>query len=116
MGVPVAKQQGYNDLNIVGARGLAGKMPPTPSQPFTVNATPITTIVNVGGNDEVVVEEIKVEAAFHCLLVGLRTQVLDSLPFLLFTILELEVKMVNLPLCHLWYILTSVPMRKREEV
>ncbi len=25
-------------------------MPPTPSQPFTVNATPVPTIVNVGGN------------------------------------------------------------------
>ncbi len=50
VGVPVAKQQGNNDLNIVGTRGLAGQMPPTPSQPFTVNATPVPTIVNVGGN------------------------------------------------------------------
>jgi hypothetical protein len=50
MGVPVAKQQGNNNLNIVGTRGLAGRMPPTPSQPFTVNATPVPTIVNVGGN------------------------------------------------------------------
>ena len=25
-------------------------MPPTPSQPFTMNATPVPTIVNVGGN------------------------------------------------------------------
>ncbi len=25
-------------------------MPPTPSQPFTLNATPVPTIVNVGGN------------------------------------------------------------------
>ncbi len=50
MGVPVAEQQGNNDLNIVGTRGLAGQMPPTPTQPFTVNATPVPTIVNVGGN------------------------------------------------------------------
>ena len=50
MGVPVTKQQGNNDLNIVGTRGLAGQMPPTPSQPFTANATPVPTTVNVGGN------------------------------------------------------------------
>ncbi len=50
MGVPVAKQQGNNNLNIVGTRGLAGQMPSTLSQPFTVNATPVPTIVNVGGN------------------------------------------------------------------
>ncbi len=50
VGVPVAKQQGNNNLNIVGTRGLAGQTPPTPSQPFTVNATPVPTIVNVGGN------------------------------------------------------------------
>ncbi len=50
VGVPVAEQQGNNDLNIVGTHGLAGQMPPTPSQPFTVNATPVPTIVNVGGN------------------------------------------------------------------
>jgi hypothetical protein len=50
VGVPVAKQQGSNNLNIVGTRGLAGQMPPTPSQPLTVNATPVPTIVNVGGN------------------------------------------------------------------
>ncbi len=50
VGVPVAKQQGNIDLNIVGTRGLAGQMPPTPSQPFTVDATPVPTIVNVGGN------------------------------------------------------------------
>jgi hypothetical protein len=51
VGVPVTKQQGNNDLlNIVGTHGLAGQMPPTPSQPFTVNATPVPTIVNVGGN------------------------------------------------------------------
>ncbi len=48
--VPVAEQQGNNDLNIVGTHGLAGQMTPTPSQPFTVNATPVLTIVNVGGN------------------------------------------------------------------
>ena len=48
VGVPVAKQQGNNDLNIVGTFRLAGQMPPTPSQPFTVNATPVPTIVNVG--------------------------------------------------------------------
>ncbi len=48
-GVPVAKQQGNNDLNI-GTCGLAGQMPPTPTQPFTVNATLVPTIVNVGGN------------------------------------------------------------------
>jgi hypothetical protein len=50
VGVPVAKQQENNDLNIVGTCGLAGQMPPTPSQPFIVNATPVPTIVNVGGN------------------------------------------------------------------
>jgi hypothetical protein len=50
VGVPVAKQQGNNNLNNIGTRGLAGQMPPTPSQPFTVNATPVPTIVNVGGN------------------------------------------------------------------
>ena len=50
VGVPVAEQQGNNNLNIVGTHGLAGQMPPTPSQPFTVNATPVPTIVNVGGN------------------------------------------------------------------
>ncbi len=50
VGVPVAKQQGNNDLNIVGTQGPAGQMPPTPSQPLTVNATPVPTIVNVGGN------------------------------------------------------------------
>ncbi len=50
VGVPVAKQQGNNDLNIVGTRGPAGQMPPTPSQPFTVNATPVPTVVNVDGN------------------------------------------------------------------
>jgi hypothetical protein len=50
VGVPVTKQQGNNDLNIIGTRGLAGQMPPTPSQPFTVNATSVPTIVNVGGN------------------------------------------------------------------
>ncbi len=50
VGVLVAEQQGNNDLNIVGTRGLAGQMPPAPSQPFTVNATPVPTIVNVGGN------------------------------------------------------------------
>ncbi len=50
VGVPVAKQQGNNNLNIVGTSGLAGQMPPTPSQPFTMNATPVPTIVNVGGN------------------------------------------------------------------
>jgi hypothetical protein len=50
VGVPVTKQQENNDLNIVGTRGLAGQTPPTPSQPFTVNATPVPTIVNVGGN------------------------------------------------------------------
>jgi hypothetical protein len=50
VGVPVTKQQGNNDLNIVGTRGLAGQMPPTPSQPFTANATPVPTTVNVGGN------------------------------------------------------------------
>ncbi len=50
MGVPVAEQQGNNNLNIIGTCGLAGQMPPTPSQPFTVNATPVPTIVNVGGN------------------------------------------------------------------
>jgi hypothetical protein len=33
VGVPVAKQQGNNDLNIMGTRGLAGQMPQTPSQP-----------------------------------------------------------------------------------
>jgi hypothetical protein len=49
MGIPVAKQQGNNDLNIVGTCGLAGQMPPTPTQPFTVNATPVPTIVNVCG-------------------------------------------------------------------
>ncbi len=48
-GVPVAEQQGNNNLNIVGIRGLAGQMPQTPSQPFTANATPVPTIVNVGG-------------------------------------------------------------------
>ncbi len=46
VGVPVAKQQGNNNLNIVGAHGLAGQMPPTPSLPFTANATPVPTIVN----------------------------------------------------------------------
>ncbi len=50
VGVPVAEQQGNNNLNIVGTRGLASQMPPTPSQPFTVNATPVPTIANVGGN------------------------------------------------------------------
>ncbi len=50
VGIPVTKQEGNNDLNIVGTHGLAGQMPPTPSQPFTVNATPDPTIVNVGGN------------------------------------------------------------------
>ncbi len=50
VGAPVAEQQGNNNLNIVGTRGLAGQMPPTPSQPFTVNATPVPTIVNVVGN------------------------------------------------------------------
>ncbi len=50
VGVPVTEQQGNYDLNIVGTCGLAGQMPPTPSQPFTVNATPVPTIVNVGGN------------------------------------------------------------------
>ncbi len=50
VGVPVTKQQGNNDQNIVGICGLAGQMPPTPSQPFTVNATLVPTIVNVGGN------------------------------------------------------------------
>ncbi len=48
VGAPVAKQQGNNDLNIVDTHGLAGQMPPTPSQPFTVNATPVPTIVNGG--------------------------------------------------------------------
>ena len=48
--VPVTEQQGNNNLNIAGTRGLACQMPPTPSQPFTVNATPVPTIVNVGGN------------------------------------------------------------------
>ncbi len=50
MGVPVAEQQGNNNLNIIGTQGPAGQMPPTPSQPFTMNATPVPTIVNVGGN------------------------------------------------------------------
>ncbi len=50
VGVPVAEQQGNNDLNIVGTHGLAGQMPPTTSQPFTVNTTPVPTIVIVGGN------------------------------------------------------------------
>jgi hypothetical protein len=50
VGVPVAEQHGNNNLNIIGTHGLAGQMPPTPSQPFTVNATPVPTIVNVGGN------------------------------------------------------------------
>jgi hypothetical protein len=50
VGVPVTEQQGNNDQNIVGTRGLAGQIPPSPSQPFTVNATPVPTIVNVGGN------------------------------------------------------------------
>ncbi len=50
MGVPVAEQQGNNNSNIVGTHGLAGQMPPTPSQPFTANATPVPTIVNVGSN------------------------------------------------------------------
>ncbi len=50
VGVPVAKQQGNNNLNIIGTRGLVGQMPPTPSQPFTANATPVPTIVNGGGN------------------------------------------------------------------
>ncbi len=50
VGVPVAEQQGNNNLNIIGTQGPAGQMPPTPSQPFTVNATPVPTIVNVGGN------------------------------------------------------------------
>ncbi len=59
----------------------------------------------------VVVEEMEVEVAFHCLLLSLQTRVLDSLPFHLFTILELEVQMVNPLLHHLRYILTSVPMR-----
>jgi hypothetical protein len=35
---------------MVGTHGLAGQMPPSPSQPFTVNDTPVPTIVNVGGN------------------------------------------------------------------
>ncbi len=50
VGVPVAKQQENNNLNIVGTCGLAGQMPPTPSQPFIVNATSVSTIVNDGGN------------------------------------------------------------------
>jgi hypothetical protein len=50
VGVSVTKHQGNNNLNIVGTRGLAGQMPPTPSQPFTVNATPVPTIVIGGGN------------------------------------------------------------------
>ncbi len=50
VGVPVAKQQGNNNLNIVCTHGLAGQMPPAPSQPFTVNATPVSTIVNISGN------------------------------------------------------------------
>ncbi len=50
VGVPIAKQQGNNKLSIVGTCGLAGQMPPTPSQPFTMNATPAPTVVNVGGN------------------------------------------------------------------
>ncbi len=50
VGVPVAKQQENNNLNIVGTHGLAGQMPPTPSQPYTANATSVPTIVNVGGN------------------------------------------------------------------
>jgi hypothetical protein len=49
VGVPVAEQQGNNDLNIIDTHWLAGQMPPTPSQPFTVNATPVPTIVYVGG-------------------------------------------------------------------
>ncbi len=62
----------------------------------------------------VVVEEMEVEAAFHHLLLGLQTQVLDSLPFHLFTILELEVQLVNPLLHHLRYILTSVSMRSTQ--
>jgi hypothetical protein len=50
VGVPVTKQQGNNNLNIVSTHGLASQMPSTPSQPFTVNVTPVPTIVNVGGN------------------------------------------------------------------
>ncbi len=50
VGVPVAEQQGNNNLNIIGIQGSAGQMPPTPSQPFTVNAILVSTIVNVGGN------------------------------------------------------------------
>jgi hypothetical protein len=50
VGVPVTEQEGNNNLNIVGTRGLAGQMPPTPSQPLTVNATPVLTIANVGDN------------------------------------------------------------------
>ncbi len=50
VGVPVAEQQGNNYLNIIGTQAPAGQMPPTPSQPFTVNATPVPTIVNVSGN------------------------------------------------------------------
>ncbi len=50
MEIPVAEQQGNNKLNIVGTCGLAGQLPPTPSQPFTANATPVPTIVNVDGN------------------------------------------------------------------
>jgi hypothetical protein len=50
MGVPVAEQQRNNNLNIDDTHGLAGQMPQTPSQPFTVNATPVPTIFNVGGN------------------------------------------------------------------
>jgi hypothetical protein len=52
IGVPVVKQQGNNNLNIVGTHGLAGQMPPTPSQPFTANATPVPTIFNVGENGD----------------------------------------------------------------
>ncbi len=59
----------------------------------------------------VVVEEMEVEAAFHCLLLGLQTRVLDYLPFHLFTILELDVQIINSLLHHLRHILTSVPMR-----
>ncbi len=42
----------------------------------------------------VLVEEMEVEAAFHRLLLGLQTRVLDSLPFHPSAILELEVQLV----------------------
>ncbi len=75
MGVPVTKQQGNNDLNIVGTLGLAGQMPPTPSQPFTANATSIPTILMLVVMVVVVVvgEVMEVEVAFHCLLLGHQT-------------------------------------------